>query len=91
MSGQDKQEHEIFVKQRAELNVTGVKDVDSFDEMGAVLQTVEGELNVEGHDLKIGILDIDRGIVTVTGRINGIYYSSDRTEAKQSFFARLLK
>ena len=91
MSGQDKQEHEIFVRQREELNVKGVKDIDSFDESGAVLQTVEGELSVEGNDLKIGILDTDRGIVTITGKINGVYYSGDQTDTRRSLWSRLFK
>lgn len=88
MSGQDKQEHEVYVRQREELNVKGVKDIDSFDESGAVLQTVEGELSVEGNDLKIGILDTDRGIVTITGKINGVYYSSDQPDQKRSLWSR---
>ena len=66
MSGQDKQEHEIFVRQRE-------------------------ELNVEGNDLKIGILDTDRGIVTITGKINGVYYSGDQTDTRRSLWSRLFK
>lgn len=92
MSGHtESQTHEICVKQRREMSVTGVKDIDSFDETGAVLQTVGGELTVEGSELKIGVLDTDRGIVTLTGKINGFFYSSEQTEEKRGIISRLFK
>ena len=91
MSGQDRQEHEIFVNQRQEMSVRGVKDIDSFDETGAVLQTVEGELTVEGSELKIGILDTDKGVVTITGKINGIFYSGENTQEKKGIISRFFR
>ena len=92
MSGHtESQTHEICVKQRREMSVTGVKDIDSFDETGVVLQTVGGELTVEGSELKIGVLDTDRGIVTLTGKINGFFYSSEQTEEKRGIISRLFK
>lgn len=91
MSGQDRQEHEISIRQRREMSIVGVKDIDSFDEFGAVLQTVEGELSVEGSELKIGILDTDRGVVTIAGKIDGVYYSGEHSEAKRGIISRLFK
>ncbi len=92
MSGHtESQTHEICVKQRREMSVTGVKDIDSFDETGAVLQTVGGELTVEGSELKIGVLDTDRGVVTLTGKINGFFYSSEQTEEKRGIISRFFK
>ncbi len=92
MSGHtDGQGHEICIKQRREVSVTGVRDIDSFDETGAVLQTVGGELVLEGEGLKIGILDTDKGVVTITGKINGFYYSSEHTEQKRGIISRIFK
>ena len=92
MSGHtESQAHDICVKQRREMSVTGVKDIDSFDETAAVLQTVGGELTVEGSELKIGVLDTDRGVVTLTGKINGFFYSSDQTEEKRGIISRFFK
>lgn len=92
MNGQtDKQSHEIYLKHRREMNINGVKDVDSFDEGMTVLQTVDGELTVEGEGLKIGTLDTDKGIVTVSGKINAVYYSSDESSEKRGLMSRLFK
>ena len=92
MNGQtDKSNHEIVLKKRREMSVSGVKDVDSFDETGAVLMTSEGELTVEGNDIKIGILDTDRGIVTISGRIDAVFYSGDGEDKKRGIVSRFFK
>jgi sporulation protein YabP len=90
MNGQtEKQKHEIVLKNRRELTVQGVQEVDSFDENSAVLNTVVGELTVEGEELKIGTLDTEKGVVTVSGRINGVFYSADQPKEKRGIFKRI--
>lgn len=92
MSGQtDKQEHELYLKHRKELKIVGVRDVDSFDETGAVLRTTDGILTVEGGELKIGVLDTERGVVTVSGRIDGLFYSGEGNDEKRGLLSRLFK
>ncbi len=92
MNGQrDKAEHEFFVRHRKEMRILGVTDIDSFDEGGAILQTVDGELTVEGNELKIGALDTESGVVTLSGRINAVYYSSEPEAKKKGFMSRLFK
>jgi len=92
MSGQtDTRTHEVIISQRNELRVQGVRDIDSFDENGAILQTDMGELTVEGGELKIGILDTDRGVVTISGRINGLFYSKDDVKEKRGLLSRIFK
>ena len=83
--------HEIVLRQRREMSLCGVTDIESFDEMGAILQTTSGELTLEGEDIKIGTLDTDKGIVTVTGRIDGIYYTNDRGAEKKGIISRFFK
>ena len=92
MNGQtDKQSHEIYLKGRREMSINGVRDVDSFDEGIAVLQTTDGELTVEGEGLKIGTLDTDKGIVMVSGKINALYYSNGDGGEKRGFVSRFFK
>ena len=66
---------------RAELCVSGVSDVISFDESGAVLQTGDGVLIVDGAALHVKVFDVDNGSVRVEGRINGLLFS-DSSGAK---------
>ena len=93
MGGQtDRHNHEIIISERRSLRVSGVRDVDSFDEGGAVLKTDMGELTVEGEELKIGTLDTERGEVSLSGKINGLFYSDDgQSSEKKGLFSKMFK
>jgi len=81
--------HEINILSREKMSITGVKEVMSFDDCGASLSTVDGELTVEGEGIKIGALDTSCGRVSLSGKINGLYYSSDSVEKKKGMLKRL--
>ena len=83
--------HEIHIVQRKEMSVTGVREVVSFDESSVVLRSSCGEMTVEGSSLKVGALDTDRGLVTLEGRIDSVYYSEDNTEEKHGFFSKIFR
>lgn len=89
--GAEKREHEIRVIKREFMSVSGVEEVVSFDENGADLISVEGELIVEGENIKIGALDTERGVVTLSGKIDGFYYVNEDKNSKRGFFSRLRK
>ena len=88
MNGNDMSIHQIHVTKREEMTVQGVKEVESFDESGAVLQTTAGEMTVEGSDIHVGVFDMDRGLVTLSGKIDAILYSDSRSGEKGSLFRR---
>ncbi len=87
----EKQIHEIHIGMRKEMNITGVKEVISFDETSVSLKSSCGEMTIEGSDLKVGVLDTDKGVVTLEGRIDTVYYSADTTEEKRGFFSKLFR
>ena len=82
---------EIILKGRSEMSVCGVEEVINFDEDGARLKTVGGELCVEGSGIKIGALDTDRGVVSLSGKIDGAYYVGDAAKQKRGLFSRRAK
>ena len=86
-----KKEHEIKLVKRKEMAIFGVCEVISFDDESVRLMSVEGEIYVEGEEIKIGVLDTDKGVVTLTGKINGFYYVSEEKNAKKGFFSRLAR
>ena len=51
--------HSIHIDDRRLISVTGVKDVDSFNEQFVQLLTEAGELRIEGADLHITKLNLD--------------------------------
>lgn len=89
VSGEEKKrEHEIRLSARNEMNISGVEEVVGFDEENIRLKTSEGELFVEGSGLKIGTLNTEDGIVSLSGRVSALYYSNDNAKEKKGFFAR---
>ena len=87
----DKKDHEIHITKRSFMSVSGVSEVLSFDEESVTLISVEGELVIEGEGIKIGALDTDRGIVTLSGKIDGFYYVNEEKSEKRGFFSRFSK
>ncbi len=82
--------HDIIIKSRAHMEICGVENVTSFDEENVCLETVMGEMMIEGENLHVSSLDTDRGTVLLDGKINGIYYNTQMSESKKGFFGRLL-
>ena len=78
----------IYLKGRREMKIDCVVDVESFDESLLVLQSSEGEITVEGRELKVEVLDIEKGIVELKGQIDGLYYSSDEKKTKKGLWGR---
>lgn len=87
----DKQVHGINISMRKHMDISGVREVDSFDELGVVLKTVCGELTVEGKDIKVSVLDTERGVVSLDGKIDALFYSEGEDGKKRGFFGKLAK
>ena len=69
-------EHRLELTGREHLTVSGVEDVDRFDETGIVMSTSAGMLVVTGGELH------------VDGRIDSIAYE-DAGQGRGGFFSRL--
>ncbi len=80
--------HTLSLEQRSRMQLTGVSDVQSFDEQSVVLLTDCGELTVEGEGLHVSTLDIARGLVDIDGHISCVAYS-DAAPARKGRRARL--
>ena len=74
---------------RKELDVTGVKEVVSFDESGALLITEIGELEICGTQIHISNLDTSEGCVHITGKIDSMVYADDVSSKRKGFFGKL--
>ena len=67
--------HGFVVQDRAHVEIKGMTEVISFDENSVLLATTGGNMCVEGRGLRVNILDVKEGIVTVDGHVDSIYYS----------------
>ena len=80
--------HSIHIDNRELISVTGVKDVDSFNEQEVELLTEAGELRIEGNELRITKLSLDEGQVIVEGEIVALEYAEAPVE-RGSLFSRM--
>ena len=69
--------HRLELVGRERLTVSGVEDVERFDETGIVMSTSAGTLVVTGEDLHIGKLSLDGGELHVEGRVDSVTYEDD--------------
>ena len=82
--------HHIMLEGRASLTVSGVEEVESFDENTIVMGTVKGTLVVRGEALHIEKLSLDGGDLKVEGMVDSLTYEDEGRE-KGGFLARLLR
>lgn len=85
-----KMHHNIIMENRKNLTVTGVMDIDSFDEQTVVMFTEQGELTVKGDNLHINKIDVDTGDLAMEGEITSLSYSENQQQ-RGGFFSRLFK
>lgn len=82
--------HSITLDSRKRLSISGVDEVESFDETAISLSTQEGYLMVRGCDLHIEKLNLDGGELLVEGTVDSITYE-DQTPRQSGLFGRLFR
>ncbi len=74
-------EHVLTLTNRESLTLTGIKDVDSFNEQEIQAICDCGELSIRGELLHMEELNLDTGILTVSGKIVSLTYSEQFTSS----------
>lgn len=86
------QEHYLKINNRKDLEITGVKEVDSFDNEEFLLETVMGYLIIRGQNLQLKNLDLDQGLVSIKGKIYELAYVDEQHQEKaKGFFSKLIR
>ena len=78
--------HHVALEERRSLTVSGVEDVERFDENAIVLSTSQGTMVVSGSQLHIEKLSLDGGDLKVEGEIDAISYEDDPPAGRGGFF-----
>jgi sporulation protein YabP len=82
--------HNLIIEGRSKLSVSGVIEVESFDEESVIISTSKGLLSIFGKGLHIEKLSLDTGDVIVEGLVDQVEYE-DEVRASGGFFGRLFK
>lgn len=85
-------EHDVIMRGRRFLDITGVKQVDSFDNEEFLLETVMGFLAIKGENLQMKNLDVDKGVVSIKGKIFELVYLDEQPgEKAKGIFSKLFR
>lgn len=83
---------DITIHNRKELSLTAVKKINSLNELQFDIDTGFGRIKVDGKDLEMVALDIDKGILTLNGIIDKIEFLEKTKQKKDSsFIAKIFK
>lgn len=84
--------HNLMLEDRTKLCITGVREVDSFDDNSIILDTEAGGMIIKGTSLHINKLNVDDGNLLIEGFIISCAYT-EKTESKRtgSIFSNIFK
>ncbi len=86
----------LELSNRDVLKLTGVQNVDVFEDEKIVLRTEQGVLEIQGVNLNITRLDLETGVLQIDGAIDAIIYAQEKQkrkakkQVKQSFVQKML-
>lgn len=84
--------HQLVLAERERLTLDGVTHVESFDDREIVLDTELGGLIVQGEDLHIKELNLEKGNLLVSGFIQSVEYLGESLGKRgKGFLARLFR
>ena len=82
--------HRVMMEERSALSVSGVEEVERFDENMIVMTTSLGTLVVRGEGLHIEALSLEGGELKVEGEVESLTYEVARAR-EGGLLARLLR
>lgn len=85
--------HSICVYERKEIVIEGVNKLDSFDKNEFLINTTKGYLHIQGNELTLGNMDMEKGIISINGNVDSLIYlnSTNKTQKKEGFLKKLFK
>ncbi len=76
---------------RSKVSISGVTDVDCFDENKILIYTVMGELTIKGKHLQVDDFSVDTGEMSLKGDVWSLTYGDKDKRTTLSWFAKLFR
>lgn len=70
--------HKLTMDNRESTSMTGIIKVISIDPDLVLLVTEQGKLKITGKNMQANTLDLDKGILELSGHFNSVAYSGDK-------------
>lgn len=85
-------EQNICLFSRKHMDLTGIKEVVSFDDDQVTVSSDLGMISVEGRNLKIESFSTEKGELKINGEFDSFFYYSKKEQTeKQGFLSKLFK
>lgn len=85
-------EHHVRINNRKEMEINGVKEIDSFDNEEFLLETNMGYLIIRGQNLQLKNLNVEDGLVQIQGKVYELTYVDEHHQEKaKGLFSKLFK
>lgn len=81
----------VVLKDRRNLSINEVVDVDSFNFDEILIKTNKGFMSIKGKELHVKRLNLERNEIDIEGVINSIEYLQKAKSEKESFLKRIFK
>lgn len=86
-----KKEHSLSLKNREVLTLSGVCDVDSFNEGTIMLYTSLGELTIKGRGLHVNAMNVQTGDMEIEGDIWALMYGEKDRIKKPTIIKKIFR
>lgn len=84
--------HNIIIESRRKISVSGVEDVDSFNESEVTVYTVMGLLEIKGKDIRMTKLSLESGEIIIEGEFDSVLYpDSVKPSEKRGLLSGIFK
>lgn len=83
--------HDIILNSRNKLSINGIKEIVNFDENTVSLKTVCGDLVIDGEDIHISVLNIEKGEIEMNGKITGLTYFDHVGNERHSLLSKIFR
>lgn len=86
-----KKNHNAVLENRKRLVLSGINDVDSFNENQMLLFTELGELLIKGKNLHINEMNVETGDFSIEGDIWALIYGDKDKNQRFGFLKKIFK
>ena len=85
--------HNLILRNRAILQVSGIVDMENFNDQTITAYTDEDSIIISGENLHIKKLNLEQGELCVTGKISSLTYTGKgkNTKENRSIFSKIFK
>lgn len=85
----ESRKHKVILTGRSQALISGVMDINEFDNNAVDLITNQGKMLIKGKELKVKGINIEKGEAEIEGKIDSMVYSTKPVE--ESVLKRLFK